>query len=525
MRRLAAALFSWVLLLSGAGSALGASDPSPDATPSSTTPASVPCRAEDKSKSASPPSSAVNVKNSSEEQVLKQKAKPPPCQEKARLESDYGALAGNPAAVNLFNGTGKLGEFLGIAPETGVKFGGMWIGNTAFIMGGKSQGDATYNNLAIVDLQIDLEKFWNIDGASFAATFLQFDGAYTNTHEGVAVGFDGLTEGPSLNRSELYQLWWRQKFLDDTLIFRIGKSIPYVDFGNVIKALPIDRERSPPIIPATTALLYAPIFVNPTMLGVMPGYYNSAWGVTGTYVPNEYYASAGFFDGSLARGRQTGTHAGPTFDAYYFSIGEVGKVWGGNYPGKIAFGGWGQSGAFCAGLTANAGCSGQSQVQNGMQGFYTLVTNRLLSVDWANKPGAILGFMQFGINNAKYIMANQFVGGGISAFGVIPDRDRDSLGFGFGLSYLNQGMSEASPNGLWTSPVYRYPTYSRSSELVTQLYYQAHVWGDVYVQPVLSYVPHPAMSMPVMPQGPGEDAGFKSFPASTSAIVEVIALF
>lgn len=435
-------------------------------------------------------------------------------------ESDYGALAGNPAAVNLFNGTGKLGEFLGIAPETGVQFGGLWIGNTAFIMGGQGAGNATYNNLAIVDLQVDLEKFWGVRGASFAATFLQFDGGFTNAHEGVAIGFDGLTEAAPLNRSELYQLWWRQKLLEDTLILRVGKSIPYVDFGNVIKALPIDRERRPPVVPAVTALIYAPIFVNPTMLGVMPGYYNSAWGVTGSFIPNEYYATAGVFDGSLARGRQTGNYAAPTFEGYYFSIGEVGKVWGGDYPGKMAFGGWGQSGAFCAGLTATKGCEGQSRVQNGMQGFYTLLTNRVMTVDWANSPGAIIGFMQFGINNSQFMMVNQFVGGGLSAFGVIPDRDRDSLGIGFGLSYMNPLESSKSYQGA----NYHYSTYSRTNELVTQLYYQAHVLGDVYVQPVLSYVPHPAMNNINASRMPFTNS-VTAYPASTSAVIELIALF
>jgi porin len=257
------------------------------------------------------------------------------------------------------------------------------------------------------------------------------------------------------------------------------------------------------------------------MLGVMPGYYNSAWGVTGSFIPNEYYATAGVFDGSLARGRQTGNYAGPTFEGYYFSIGEVGKVWSGDYPGKMAFGGWGQSGTFCAGLTATKGCEGQSRVQNGMQGFYTLLTNRVMTVDWANSPGAIIGFMQFGINNSQFMMVNQFVGGGLSAFGVIPDRDRDSLGIGFGLSYMNP--LESSKNYQGTS--YHYPTYSRTNELVTQLYYQAHVLGDVYVQPVLSYVPHPALNNVNASPMPYTNNSVTAYPASTSAVVELIALF
>lgn len=438
----------------------------------------------------------------------------------ASRETDYGALAGNPAAVNLFNGTGKLGEYLGISRDSGVKLGGLWIANGALGMSGSTAGDATYNNLLVADFQVDLEKFQGIEGASFAATFLQFDGGNTNKNAGVAVGFDGLTEGQApLNRSELYQLWWRQTFLEKTLIFRIGKSVPIADFGNVIKALPIDRERNPPVVPAVSALLFSPVFINPTMLGVMPGYYNSAWGATGTFAPNDYYASLGVFDGSLARGRQTGTHAGPVFDAYYFSIGEVGKVWGGNYPGKIAFGGWGQSGSFCAyGQETGGKCNPSlPKVQQGAQGFYSLLTNRLLSVDWAGKPGAFIGYLQYGINNAQFTMVNQFVGGGISGFGLIPNRDRDTFGLGFGVSYLNP-LQSANGHAFHSS-------FSRSNEVVTQIYYQAHVFADVYLEPILSYVPHPAISYPVAaPLGPPGTPTL-AYPTASSAMIELITLF
>jgi len=439
----------------------------------------------------------------------------------ALRESDYGALAGNPAAVNLFNGTGKLGEFLGISRDTGVQLGGLWIANGALGMSGRTAGDATYNNLLVADFQVDLEKFQDIDGASFAATFLQFDGGNTNSKAGVAVGFDGLTEGQApLNRSELYQLWWRQTFLERSLIFRVGKSVPIADFGNVIKAIPIDRERSPPTVPAVSALLFTPVFINPTLLGVLPGYYNSAWGATGSFVPNDYYATLGFFDGSLARGRQTGIHAGPVFNAYYFSIGEVGKVWGGNYPGKIAFGGWGQSGSFCTdGKESDGSCNPiMPRVQHGAQGFYSLLTNRLLSVDWAGKPGAFIGYLQYGINNAQFTMVNQFVGGGISGFGLIPNRERDTFGLGFGVSYLNplQSANDKSPHSTFHS------TFSRSNEVVTQIYYQAHVFADIYLEPIISYVPHPADSSAIaVPSG----TQTLSYPTSSSVMIELITLF
>jgi hypothetical protein len=47
-------------------------------------------------------------------------------------------------------------------------------------------------------------------------------------------------------------------------------------------------------IPAVSGLLYTPVFVNPTILGALPGYYNSAYGVTATVAPTRrFYVSLG----------------------------------------------------------------------------------------------------------------------------------------------------------------------------------------------------------------------------------------
>ncbi len=40
-------------------------------------------------------------------------------------------------------------------------------------------------------------------------------------------------------------------------------------------------------IPAVSGLTYTPVFVNPTLLGVMPGYYNSAYGLTTSFAPTK----------------------------------------------------------------------------------------------------------------------------------------------------------------------------------------------------------------------------------------------
>jgi porin len=400
---------------------------------------------------------------------------------------DAAGITANPGAVNVLMGTGRLGRLLGLKDDSGIRLGGLWIGNADLVMtGGAKPGTGTFNSLGIIDLQLDLTRLQGIPGASVGTSFLQFNGQDSNGQAGVLTGYNGLTETPPLNRSELYQLWWRQTLFDDTLVVRIGKSIATYDFNNVIRALPIAGEV--PYIPAVSGLLYTPIFVNPSILGVMPGYYNSAWGITTTIAPTpSVYASYGIYDGSLARGRQTGIAAWPTFSGYYFNIAEIGYSWTGTLPGKVAIGGWHQSGVLKQGNIQ----------ENGAQGFYALGSNRLWTLNEHDGAGAIIGFLQYGINNSKTMLVNQFVGGGLTGFGLIPHRPKDSVGLGIAVSWLNN------------------PPRSSNNEIIAQIYYQAHLIGDIFFQPTFTYVPHPGMITP--------ENG--SYSAATALVFQFISLF
>jgi porin len=127
-------------------------------------------------------------------------------------------------------------------------------------------------------------------------------------------------------------------------------------------------------IPAVSGLLYTPIFVNPTILGALPGYYNSAYGITATVAPTErFYVSLGGYDGNVARGQQTGLQLAPTFNGYRFQIGETGTAWllgPDKLPGAFAVGGWNQTGTLTS--TQPGGVT-----QNGTHGVYAFASQRL----------------------------------------------------------------------------------------------------------------------------------------------------
>ena len=144
--------------------------------------------------------------------------------------------------------------------------------------GGNNPGVASFNNLFVTALATDLDKLAHFPGAMVGAALLRFDGEPTNQQAGVATGQYGLPGAPPLDRTEFYELWWRQSLFPDTVVLRLGKLVPTNDFNNVVRPVPVTDPSLQ--IPAVSGLLYTPIFKNPTMLGFLPGYYNSAYGAT-----------------------------------------------------------------------------------------------------------------------------------------------------------------------------------------------------------------------------------------------------
>lgn len=402
------------------------------------------------------------------------------------------AISGNPAAENAMPGTGQVGEWLHVPEWTGLRIGGIWLADTnGLISGGQQPGKWSWNSALIVGANLDAETLIGWKGASFGIQFLQFDGQNTNGQAGSVQGYNSLPGLEPLHRSELYQLWYRQSLFDDRLIFRIGKQVPTFDFNNV--ARPVSTHSKELDIPAVTGLLYTPVFVQPTLLGAIGGYYNSVCGITVSMAPTKNtYLKYGFYDGNVARGQQTGM-MGPQFNGYYFNIWEAGMDWiiADKYPGSFGAGLWYQTGLFEG---AN------HKTDNGMGGFYTFGSQRVWSNDVPPAPAdggktsdgkstagkskiviapesrqhsSISAFFQYGVNNSVTMPMNQSFGLGLTGFGLIPGRPADSLGAGMSWAWLNQNI------------------FKRDSELMFQWYYQAHLIGGTYFQPAVSYIPTP----------------------------------
>jgi porin len=380
-------------------------------------------------------------------------------------EATYG-MSGNPGAVDIRVGSGELGRRLHIPESSGVRLGGIWLGDYNALLSGRAgvHDDRiwTGNSSLILDLYIDCNAAFGWTGGSFGSEFLQFNGQPTNADAGVVQGYNSLPGDPPLNRSELYQLWVRQEFAHKHLSVRIGKTVPTYHFNNVSK--PVPTEDLAVSIPSVTGVIYTPIFVNPTLLGAIGGYYNSVYGVVASVAPvRQAYINLAIYDGNVAKGVQTGL-TGPHFNGYYFSIGEVGYGWTQSKPGIVALGGWYQSGLLKA----------EDQEQRGTGGVYAFGSQAL----WIRKSetsdkGNLSSFFQLGWNNSRTLEMDRFVGFGLTAFALSGKRPNDSFGAGLSWSRLNPAL------------------FDRRCEWMVQGYYQAQVYSFLFVQPVLSYIPNP----------------------------------
>ena len=401
---------------------------------------------------------------------------PAPAETLTDEQPGMGSVSGNPAADNVVPGTGYLGSWLGIDKDSGLRLGGLWLADTnGLLSGGQVPGAWSFNSMLVLGVNADAERLFSLRGASFAVQFMQVDTQPTNAQAGSVQGYNSLdaSAGTVVDRSQLYQAWYAQDLFEDKVHVRIGKQVPTYDFANVSRPVPAADDML--MIPAVTGLLYTPVYDFPSMLGPMGGYYNSVYGVSvGIETTDNSYVRLGLYDGNLANGVQTGM-TGPEFNQYTYSIAEVGLDWvlDNEYPGEFGVGGWYQTGSLA--VTA---LTGDVVSQDGTGGLYLFGGQRV----WSNgdkRNGSLVpeqsmsAFLQYGINNSETMLMSQSVGGGLTGFGLVPSRPRDSMGVGFSLAWLNPNLFE------------------RSSELMFQCYYQFHIADGIFFQPALTYIPTP----------------------------------
>jgi porin len=412
------------------------------------------------------------------------------------------SIPANPVPIEMFAGTGELGQLLGLKPDSGLRLGGSAVGEGSnFLQGSFAPGSTFGNGLLVLQLEANLERIVGLKDTKISVTGLQFNGSPSNFYSGAIQGFTNLPSTPPFNRTELYSYWISKGFPSNHLHVRFGKQVANTLFNNVVLGnldLPSRSEQ------AVSGLIYSPLYENPTLFGRVPSSYNSALGLTVQWFPGRNgntYVNYGVFDGNGAKpGYQTGLRA-PWINNYLFQIAEFGLRWNlgpMRLPAKFAVGGWHQSGELQTPESAynriikgsNAGTA------NGASGMYLYGTHRL----WYRKPwkdpSGVSMFYQFGYTNSQASLVHQYAGIGLTAFGLIEGRPRDNFGLGLSYSKPNPHKNPEFFVLPWLFPG-RYNgrplAEIETPELMVQLYYQFSLAKAAYLEPVLTYIPKPSL--------------------------------
>lgn len=423
----------------------------------------------------------------------------------ADLGQDLRLPSSNPAASTAAPGTGQLGRWLGLAADSALRLGGVWLGNgSSQIVGGVQSAPADgLSQQLLVDATLDLEKAVGWSGGSAWVQGLQVNAAAgAALSSGSVQGSNSLVAPPPRDRTELYSVVLRQDLWDRQLKILVGKQAASIEFANISRP---DFTRNPTyVVPSLSALPFTPLYAMPTLLGRMPGYPDSALGASLSWQPKalnrKIYLNVGVFDGRGGVGDgsiRTGT-AVPSLSGPLFSVAELGGGWSlgaSNRPGSASFGAWFQGGE-------SSRCNGAGQYptclqENGAHGFYATAAQRLLNFRYGRDPSGLVGLMSAGWTPSITNLMTRSLTMGLTAFAPIAARPRDSFGLGLSWARLNDTG--------FLGNVFR------PSELMLQVYGQFHLGGSTYVLPALTSLPRPGLTAA---------AG-----SSTSVLLQMITLF
>ena len=389
----------------------------------------------------------------------------------------------NPAASQTAPGTGELGRLLGLPADGALRIGGVWVGNGTSQWSGGVTGQNAVNGVQelLLEASLDLGKAIGLDH-----TWIWIQGLQVNSTSdaglvsGSVQGSNSLTTAPPLNRTELFEFAIRKDFWDQRVRVIAGKQSASVTFANINRPdkTSVDRYQ----VNNLTSLAFTPIYSMPTLLGRLPGYTNSALGLTVTIQPDvlddRAYFSAGVYDG---RGGlrdasvQTGIDA-PSLRGPLFSIAEVGSGWvvgQSRKPGSFGLGAWSQGGESVVCQTGNpTNCF----TELGAWGVYGLLNQRLSSFRPEQDNSGINGFLSAGWSPSISNQMGASVTAGLTAIGPLESRPNDSLGIGLSWAKINRSEpfleAEFNPN-----------------ELMLQGYLQIALADALYLQPTITVLP------------------------------------
>ena len=391
------------------------------------------------------------------------------------------------------------GDWFGTRPvlsDRGVEI----FGNYAAEVWGNASGGlktgAVYTGLLNFGATVDLDKAVGWKGASASTTWCWLSGR--DASEDLVGNLLTISNIAGFNTLRMFNLWFQQNLWDDKISIRLGQICPDCEF--------VISDYAGLFINSTFGF---PALVTQNLPNGGAGFPMGTLGARATWNPADWFTfqTAVFQGDAFAQDVnrhgfrwQLDAQTGYTFfDEAQFRWNRRDDETG--LPGQLKTGAWFQTGQSADALTestdsGNAGfyvildqmlyrepCGpsapgdgGKSIVDGkGAKSFKTPVTTE--------KSDQGLGwFGRTGFAPADRNFINFYFDTGLSYKGLIPGRDDDTLGIGWGYAQLSNG-ARASLKDEGSNPA--------GAEMVVELTYQARLCPSLVIQPDLQYIINP----------------------------------
>jgi porin len=321
--------------------------------------------------------------------------------------------------------------------------------------GGVNTQGSAFRHLFGGDITLDAEKVFGIPGGTLFAQYQNQNGEDGSLDTGdfqiySNIDADGL--------SQVSELWYEQRLLDDRLRIKIGKvdantEFNYVDHG--------------------AEFIHSSVGFTPALL-VFPTYPDPATSVNVFAYPTDWsYLGFGLYDGALHNGFRTGSRGPSTFGHEDFMyLGEGGAKWllgEDRLDGRLGLGAAYHTGTFER---------FDGDEQNGTGGFY-LVFDQLVQrenpADAEDEQGVGV-FVMYGRADPDVTKVDHHVSAGLAWTGPIDGRDHDV--FGLGMNYVH--FSQVTGSG-----------FTDHHETAYELFYKIEIAPQISIKPDLQYIVHP----------------------------------
>jgi porin len=423
---------------------------------------------------------------------------PPGAGDTATSEPNFGT--GIWTRSTLLGDVGGLRTFLG---SYGITIG---LSETSEVLGNVTGGVHTgfvYEGLTLMNLGVDTQKAFGLEGGTFNISALQIHGGNLSAENLLSLQTASGIEAERATR--LWELWYQQSFLDGRYDVKIGQqSLDQEFIGSAGSTLFINTMMGWPMLPSANLYAGGPAYPL-SSLGVRfratgLGPFSVLAGVFDDNPPGGPFNDDSQVLGAERSGTRFNLGTGALFIAevqYAINQPTNGEMDDGNkpagLPGTYKFGGWFDTAAFPDRLYDTAGVSLASPLSNGNPAMrwtnyslYGVFDQAIWRPDPAG-PRTIGVFARIMGGPGDRNLISFSVNAGITMKAPLPGRDDDSFGIGWGIAKVGGNVTK------FDQDLNAFGTYTpvRTNENFIEVTYQYQAAGWWQIQPDFQYVFNP----------------------------------